>query len=410
MATTTTLNMTETKEMIKASFKQFMEFKKAGLTSTSARPLPLCLWGVKGIGKTSIVKAAAKELEEELNIIINLTARQLSVAQPFDIGGYPQIVQEKINGKVYNIQRFAVPEFLVDKGNKDGKEVWTFLFLDEINRARPEMHNAIMGLLDGRGSNEHPMPEQMFVIGAANPANEKYGAVTEINDEAIQDRMVHINVATSRSETVAYMFNDKTIDRSMFHFLNDDDARIQDKKFESITAELQFSDRGQTHVARMVPFLLQIKEPTLRENLLRAYAKGLLGNTQGELFVDKMHTYYSIVSAEEIINKFLDEKAGVKEKVLTLVMPDESGANRLDSLDKVNNQVKITINNKNRAAFTGEQLANLKAYLDTIPKDNAEKLLGCNFKPEELAYLSDVVTETMTREAIDVNSIVGQFR
>lgn len=398
-ALSTTLGMNETKELIKLQMKQFIAYQKGradGTISAGVRTIPLCFWGVKGIGKTTIVGTAAKELCTELGVTINVVARQLSVLQPFDIGGYPYTSVENHGGKAVTVQRFATPEFMIKGGEKGS---YTFLFLDEINRARPEMHNAIMGILDGRGANEHGMADNVFVLAAANPNDDNYGATTEISDEAILDRMIHINVQTRPNETMEFIKLDTTIDESIFRFLLEDDARIPNKSFKSFTDLLNPSDRGLCHLGRILPYLGQ------EEKLIRAVAKGLIGTVTGELFCDRMRSYHHNIKAEDILDKLTLNKGLVAEKIKALVLPDANGVNRLDEVDKINSELRIVIDVKSRKDFTPKQLKNLKLYLDIVPQDQREKLLSANFKELELNALRDVISDTMGKESVDVRKL-----
>lgn len=427
MSVSTYLTLSETKDVIVSSFRQFKELGGPG------KYVPLILWGEKGIGKTSAVKQASQtisqlvykedkkkgyrvvfnnmniyssdnleSLKESEILTIQLTILKLGAMQPFTINGYPQIVNKKVkskSGKALEIstQTHAMPKFLVDSYDVD----YHIIFVDEINRAHPDMHNAIMGFLDGDGINEHPIPENVFVIGAANPADENYGNVSDMEDDALINRGIHINVATSQKETLSYMFNDKSIDRTMYDFLNEDRNRIQEKeKFKSVTANENagrfHSDRSQAQLGRFVPFLNK------REQLM-AVAKGLLGNTQGKLYVDRFGKSEVLFQPEDILNNMNKD---MKKKIKECVNPKKIEDQRLDIVSKLNMSLILYFNQLQRPLLNKKTHKNLLTYLDLVPHDIKEELLTkAEFKDEEIELLGDLIVETTTEGSVKASDL-----
>jgi len=386
MSLPTYLGITETKELVKRSFAQFKD-------SGPGKYTPLCLWGEKGIGKTTIIKQAVKELREELSkkegreVTVLLTILKLGSMQPFTINGYPHIVEVSVNGEKYETQKHATPKFLVDSHGYD----YHVVFVDEINRARPEMHNAIMGMLDGDGINEHAIPSNLFIVAAANPPNENYSNTTDMDDAALVDRTYHINVATKTEETLKYMFEDKGIDDVIYNYLKEDETRIQIKnEFEPTTKHIVPSDRSFSVVGRFLPY---VKDNTL---LLEATAKGLLGDTIGDQFIGRLREFEAIFSPLDILDKFDKSKS---DTIKSFVNGGEAGIGRLDSVARLCDTIILYLGNESRKELTKKQLGNLKKFLALIPHDIKENVFTKGtFKEKEAKFFEIESKEVLQTE------------
>lgn len=387
----TYLTVTESKQLIKASFRQFRKLGGPG------QYVPLCLWGNAGIGKTSAVNQAAKEIASELEaeferpLRIKVISFQLSAMQPFDIGGYP-FTEPLITkgGSKITVQKFATPEWMVTGELEDYDFV--FVFLDEINRARVEMHNAIMGILDGRGVNGHMLRDNYFCVSAANPVTDdsKYGAVTEISDQAILDRLVHINVIPSQEEYLQFLKDKHNKNDSMYSFLiseresfgtkKDNKSMWPDNNFTSLTNTLDNTNRGGDVIEAAMPFVGHI------EKLREAFSKGILGDRVGQKFSDTFNKNVIIIKPEELI----ENPTKTTYTVLAgLVNRDGTGQSRHDEVAKINDTVIGYLNRSGRKELTKKRIDNLKKYLDAIPHDMRESVLTkAAFMGEEKGAIS----------------------
>lgn len=364
----TFLGINDSKELIKRNFQWFVEGGGPG------KYLPLMLWGEKGIGKTTAVKLAKEELEKSLGVKIKLTILKLSTMQPFTVMGYPMLVDVEKNGVSYKVQKHAIPEFMVDGMDYD----YHIIFFDELNRGRGEVQNAIMGMLDGDGINEHQMLKNTFIVGAGNPGNEDYGQVEDIDDGAILDRMFHVNVATTQEETLGYMMNSNSgIDETMYNFLSEDHSRIQNKTdYDSVTRHLEKSDRSCAMVGRFIKFVK--RDPLLAE----AVAKGLMGDSDGQLYIDRLHQFETIFSAEDVLNK-MNKK--MKDTITEYCHPSEEGVSRLDVISRLNDTIILFLNNEGRKEMTKKQMKNLHTYLDLVPQDQKSMIVSkVKFTDKEL--------------------------
>ena len=374
----TNLSITRTKKLLEANFRQFMEYGPGNY-------LPLSMWGHAGIGKTQSVtqfaKIKAEELSKELGkkVTIDVRSFQMSAMQPFDLSGYPMIDSNTFPG--YEVQRFATPEFLIkakvkgEEARAKGEEYFLILFFDEWNRARPEMHNAFMGYLDGRGVNGHEIPDNVYCVAAANPVTDDatYGAVTECDDQAILDRLIHINVVPTSSEFTNFLYGEKRAHDAVQAFLEEDKERLPNNGFKGITGDIRKTNRGYVDVAKAVSFLVAEKNSETRRTLIEAVAKGILGEHAGSLFAERFGQCEFLTTPEELI---LKGSSDAFAKIKDSVGRDDNNENRLDRVSKVTQNIIRFLNAEGREELNKTQLKRLNRYLKLVPHDQAEQILS----------------------------------
>lgn len=395
----TYLTINQSKDLILQSFNMATKLGGPG------KYVPLCLWGHAGIGKTAGVNQAADLIKAKLTQELGREAKvlvinfQLSCMQPFDLGGYPYTEKMTLKGRTVDVQRFAVPQWMVE-GELGGYDA-VVAFFDEINRARPEMHNTIMGILDGRGVNGHKLPSNYFVIAAANPVTDDsaYGAVTEIADQAILDRLVHVNVVPSQDEFLRFLKDKHDKHDSAYNFLISERETIGGKTdggmwpkndFQAITADgdkITHTNRGFDVVETAMPFV------GANEVLREAFSKGVLGDRVGQKFSDSYNKNVIIIKPEEIIEK---PTKATYQTLASLVNKDGTGTSRHDEVAKINDTVLGYLGRTGRPELTKKQIGNVKKYLEEIPHDFREVLLTkANFIGAEKEALAPLRKETL---------------
>ena len=141
------------------------------------------IWGAPGIGKSSIVSAAAKNSGYEF---IDLRLSQLA---PTDLRGLPVAIHPK-NNVERGISKWYPPEFLP----KTGKGI---LFLDEINMAPPAMQGVAQQLILDRKVGNYKVPED-WLIWAAGNRKEDRASVYEM-PSPLNNRFLHLDVEVNFS-------------------------------------------------------------------------------------------------------------------------------------------------------------------------------------------------------------------
>ena len=141
------------------------------------------IWGAPGIGKSSIVSAAAKNSGYDF---IDLRLSQLA---PTDLRGLPVAIHPK-NNVERGISKWYPPEFLP----KTGKGI---LFLDEINMAPPAMQGVAQQLILDRKVGNYKVPED-WLIWAAGNRKEDRASVYEM-PSPLNNRFLHLDVEVNFS-------------------------------------------------------------------------------------------------------------------------------------------------------------------------------------------------------------------
>ena len=135
--------------------------------------IPTFLWGAPGIGKSSIVKQIAYDMNIEC---IDL---RLSLMDPTDLKGIPFYDKEQHSAL------WAPPSFLP----REGKGI---LFLDELNSAAPAVQASAYQLILDRKVGEYTLPDGWAIVAAGNREGDR-GVVYRL-PSPLANRFVHIDM------------------------------------------------------------------------------------------------------------------------------------------------------------------------------------------------------------------------
>lgn len=146
-----------------AQTKELLELLDAGRKTG----IPCILWGPPGVGKTAVVKALAKKHDLAIFILI------ASTMDPTDINGLPAIKEMKITHPDGREETVITTEPTLQYWSealiRAGKGI---LFFDEASTATPAVQATLLSVLQGRLVGRHVLPDDVWMIAAANPADE----------------------------------------------------------------------------------------------------------------------------------------------------------------------------------------------------------------------------------------------
>lgn len=163
------MNIRDVKKVIKA-----LAEKKAPVTS--------CLWGKHGIAKSAAIGQIAEELNYQFIPLI------LSQREAVDLLGVPyHTFDEELK---MSVTEYHPPRWFA-KAVKQGKLI---LFLDELNRARPEVIKAAFELVNERRLNNMKLRDDVMIVVACNPDDGEGKYDVAQFDDAMIDRFMHIHV------------------------------------------------------------------------------------------------------------------------------------------------------------------------------------------------------------------------
>lgn len=145
------------------------------------------IWGVQGIGKTQVVGQVAKSLG------IGFIPFHLSTQA--DVGDLTGLLMTKPDGSCYHTR----PDWWPTEGEG-------VIFLDELNRASPEIIQAMFSFITHKSIHKHVLPPGWKIVAAGNYQTNQFN-VTDTSDAAWMSRFCHIDLKPTVDEFVLYAEN-----------------------------------------------------------------------------------------------------------------------------------------------------------------------------------------------------------
>lgn len=146
------------------------------------------LWGPPGIGKSSVVRQIADEMQ------IGFIDVRLSQLAPTDLRGIPTIDKEK------NILHWAAPDFLPRDPNSQG-----IFFLDEFNMATSVLMGVSQELILDRRVGDYKLPDGWVIVAAGNRAEDR--AAVNALPAPVANRFIHFSAEACLEEYKDLLYN-----------------------------------------------------------------------------------------------------------------------------------------------------------------------------------------------------------
>ncbi len=146
-------------------------------------PLPLCIWGKSGIGKTTLIHDYAKEKKYPL---VHLAPAQIE--EMGDLLGMPVVENDRTV--------FRKPSW-APHGEGPG-----ILLLDDFNRADERIIRGLMQLLQEKKLLAWSLPPAWTIVLTANPESAEYH-VTPL-DQALLTRMIHLTLVFDLQDWISW--------------------------------------------------------------------------------------------------------------------------------------------------------------------------------------------------------------
>jgi hypothetical protein len=143
----------------------------------------LLLKGIHGVGKSESIK---KYMEDRGYRMVTLFLGQ--AADAGDIIGLPTRTEKVVKDDKGNIiDTFQITDFAPPKWWPTDMSEKVVIFLDEINRGKPEIMQCVMDMVLNRKLSGRELPKETRIIAAMNPIDDGYYQVEEL-DPALLDR------------------------------------------------------------------------------------------------------------------------------------------------------------------------------------------------------------------------------
>jgi alkaline phosphatase D len=314
------------------------------------------IWGRHGIGKSEIVHSLANELELGF---VDLRLGQMEVG---DLIGLPS----KENGRTVWLKPSWFP---VEKSRG-------VLFLDELNRARLDVLQAIFQLVLERRLHTHILPQGWKIVCACNPSGSDY-FVNEL-DPALLDRFLHIQFRPETSEWIGWGKETGRIREEVSNLI----ARyphLLGSQGEEIPLEILPSPRSWEMLSRVLD--------GLEDGLWFECAMGLVGREAAVAFLESLkRDLEKSVPAEAILADY----PKVREKIRKFCQGKKA---RLDLLRITGDELlRILGKDGKGSALEDKEKENLASFLNDLPLDHAFALV------KQLAKIPEVNAFLMTLE------------
>jgi MoxR-like ATPase len=248
------------------------------------------LIGMHGVGKSTGVR----EYAEEAGIgFIDLRLGQMEVG---DLLGLPEITTDKNGDK---ITVFARPKWFPTEGEG-------VLFLDEINRAKRDVIQAVFQLVLDRKLHDYVLPPGWAVMSAMNPNTADYQTL-DLSDRAFLDRFCHIKIASNYEDFINYGTS-KGLDKAVTGFIQAHPGMLRDKTEEFNLNFVTPSDRSWTTVARLS------QDNTIPEHMLNELVTGLVGTEAATAFLAYKRKAEKPVAGADVLKNYKKVQATILDQ------------------------------------------------------------------------------------------------
>lgn len=293
------------------------------------------LVGTTGIGKSESIDQVARELG------LICIVRDLSLMEPPDLAGLPQIVGGKM--------RFIPPAFLPN----DGKGVLVF---EELNRAMRHTRTPCLQLLTAGVLNDYRLPTGWLLAACINPAEEGYD-VDEL-DKALLARFLIIHVAPCVKSWIEWAKRN-AIHGSVIQFVED-----TPKIFEPNVS----NPRSWKYVSDI---LKGYEQGEFKREALLASIAGFVGDKLANAFL-RVYTgaeTFSVPSPKQIISTYGRVRKTVK---------DLASAGNVASLNSLCDKLLLHLQeptNERAVKAKPKWISNLRALLSDLPAEFKTRML-----------------------------------
>ncbi len=269
-----------------SELQQILEF-----LDTLANPPALMIYGVPGIGKTTIVKKFATDKNYDLRI------KHLSRMDPTDWTGIPSADSDYTNFKPIGLFRPAP---------KENQKI--VIFFDELNTALPQVLNSALDvILEKRGDTDTygekaKLPENTIIVAAGNLGPEHDGTYVEEFSSAVKTRLIQVKLETNFNEWKKWA-EQNSIEQVVIKFLELNPEYLIDIEGLKENIDQVATPRGWKRVSDYIKKYEECGKIETLEKLIL----GTIGVKIGEKFMKFFNSFaYSNEEIKRKLQKYLD--------------------------------------------------------------------------------------------------------
>ena len=267
--------------MSSVDFKTFLEAAPIVLESR----YPIILRGRHGIGKSEIVY----QIESSLNYTDGVVERRASQMTEGDLIGLPSISKQD------NSTSWNPPDWFMEACSRG-----VLLFLDEIDRAIPEVRQGIFELTDSRKINGHTLHENTVIVAAVNGGEHSSEYQVGEMDPAELDRYTVFDVDPTVEDWLLWA-KENNIDPIIWDFINQNRGHLEHvDSFEP--NKVYPSRRSWVRLDKTLKMCQSLPQaPRVYEPLLFSLSQGFVGFEAAIAFRDFTSNYGKHVTIEQIL-------------------------------------------------------------------------------------------------------------
>ncbi len=295
------------------------------------------LWGVQGVGKTETVKQIAKEQK------VGFVHLHLATQEVGDLVGL--LKHNDDDGTVSH----ARPEWLPTDGNG-------ILFLDELNRAHPDVLQAVFSLIMGKTIHQHALPNGWKIVAAGNYASGEF-TTTDMSDKALMSRFCHIDFEPTAEEFIAYA--DSIGAASVAGFISEDKSCLESSKREKPEHNVTPDRRA------WLKMIAPLENEKMGEAARFEIYSGIIGPVAASAFVNWKKSEERKIRIADILNDYPKHR----EKVKKIGKGKKEARFDLISapLEELVTKLKMP---ENQDMLKPEHVENLKDFFLDVPRES----------------------------------------
>jgi hypothetical protein len=304
------------------------------------------IWGPQGAGKTQGVKQIGEE--NSLDFI------HLHLATQQDVGDIVGLLIKNADGTV----KHARPEWFPTSGKG-------IIFLDELNRAHPDIIQAMFSFITNKTIHTHKLPDGWHIVAAGNYQSNMFN-VTDTSDAAWMSRFCHIDFTPTKEEFCLYAEDNDAFEIAKFIRTHGDCLEVNHK--EKLNYSMITPDRRS-----WFDMISKLEKEEELENVRYEIYSGIIGQTAAATFLTFKKKQFESISGRDILFSY----PKVQEKIKKLFTEKES---RFDVLNSATEELITFLSTKK---LKDENISNLKSFILDIPTEMSLKIInmlhGINF-------------------------------
>lgn len=294
------------------------------------------LWGQQGVGKTQCVRQVAKEL--------GIGFRHLHLATQ-EVGDLVGLLVHTEEGNV----KHSRPEWFPTEGSG-------IVFLDEFNRAHPDVLQAMFSFITDKTIHTHRLPEGWRIVVAGNYQSNAFN-VTDTSDAAMMSRFCHLDFTPSKEEFVLYAENNGA--ESVADFIRTHSECLEVNHKERLNTSLITPDRR-----AWLDMIARLEKEDLEDGSRYEVYAGIVGPTAAANFLTFKKKATERLSGKDILNKY----SSVKKRVM------EAAGHEGTRFDLLNSAVEEIFSSLPGTELSDKQMGNFKQFLLDVPMEMSLKI------------------------------------